>query len=884
VSIGARTALILSKSCVKFRRDSLPIAAIVWLACLACTASFAQMQTKTLLTISSPDGVSGSVFSISATVSSSGVPVTAGTVTFIDTYDHASQTLGTIALQSSSGTPGLAMLRTQLGGAGTHTIAATFNATSTLASSSSSETVLLTVAVGVSATPTDSTGGYLLTGTISGFSSSVVPTGTVSFVDSTAGTTLIAGQSLDLSTLEAPIRTNIFPIPSKLYPLVGLQVGKGMAAPAFGDFNGDGKLDIAVPNDETYAKAGQILLGNGDGTFSPGVSLSSVDPSAVVVGDFNRDGFQDVAIVNTGSIGSVDVYLGKGDGTFQVVKKYAVSYTSDYRFIAIGDFNRDGKQDLVITDHNKGVTVLLGNGDGTFQVSDPIPTGNTIGNLVVGDVNSDGFEDLLVADNGDNHVTLLLGNGDGTFRQGTYPTVPGDQSGTVALGDYNGDGKPDLLVSDQATKSVYLFLGNGDGTFQPPITLTTTGFPYYVTVGDFDHDGNLDILVVDDVEPAGMYMEIWLGHGDGTFDLPSAYATGGISIYAIVGDINGDGMEDVVTSVNGSPLSTEPVGLALTLSTVSISTQPVAVTIHGCGSQMVNATYSGDANYPMSSGPSVSLNTSPLPTSVSLTANPSSSTYGQQVTLTAVVSPFQYGSIVTDGDIVTFMNGTATLQSAPLESGIATISLTSLPLGTNSLTAVFAGDCTFSGSSSSTINFTVISQTPPSDFNFQVTSASTISGVYGSSGQFTFLLSPSPGTTMYPGTVQLSINGSGGPLLAIYTISPTSVAMSGGPTSVLLNVSTRKLAQLETLPGSSGMEKVAFALLLVPVCATRRYSKSRLRLTRWAATVLILSGLTSLCGCGSGYFDHLYPIVVTAASNGVQHSITVDYHILKSPQ
>jgi hypothetical protein len=175
----------------------------------------------------------------------------------------------------------------------------------------------------------------------------------------------------------------------------------------------------------------------------------------------------------------------------------------------------------------------------------------------------------------------------------------------------------------------------------------------------------------------------------------------------------------------------------------------------------------------------------------------------------------------------------------------------------------------------------------PLDFTFQLTSPSTVSGVYGSSGHFTFLLSPLAGTALYPGTVQFILSETG-PIAATYTFSPTSVAANGGPTTVVLTVSTIKLAQLESPFGYGGLSSIGVALFLLPICSRRRFRKSRYHLARWTMIMIVLAGSLAgfafLSGCGSGYFDHVYPIVVTATSNGVQHSITVDYHIEKSSQ
>jgi hypothetical protein len=822
------------------------------------------------------------VFSLSASVTSAGLPLTSGMVTFTDSYGGISETLGTIPVQGTRGTPGLASVKRQLGGVGTHTITATFNATATLKQSTASQTITLTP--GVNAVFSGAAGSYLLTGILSSFNPSVVPTGTFTFTDSSASEVVLPNVPLDPSTLVYPTAQKLFSTPGQFYNIPDMKIGNAEAAPAFGDFNGDGKMDLVVPNNDGHpdGKSGLILLGNGDGTFTQGVALTSLDPSAAVVGDFNGDGLQDVAIVNTGNTGSVDIYLGKGDGTFQPVTKYAQSTSSDYRTIVVGDFNGDGIQDLAITNHSQGVLVLLGNGDGTFQSpTGPYPTGMQIGNMAVGDLNGDHIEDLVVADNGDNKVSILLGVGDGTFVPGTDPMVPGNQSGTVALADMNGDTFLDLVVTDQALQKIFVIPGTGSGTFGPATTyLTGSNFPYFVTTGDFNHDGHPDVLVADNF---GQNLQIFLNNGDGTLQAPSYYATGGTSYYAIVGDVNGDGLDDIVTSVYGG--SKPPSGLSILVSQIGVSTQPTAASIYGCGPQMITGTYSGDSNFGAATSPSISLNPAILATALSLTANPAAAMIGQQVTLTAVLTPSNYGSYTSDGETVTFMNGATSLGTAPLKGGVATLNVTSLPIGAASITAVYAGDCTLGGSSAPATSVTV---TTPTDFNFQISGPSTVSGVYGSSGQFTFLLSPLAGGTLYPGTVQFFVNSSSGPLAATYTLSPTSVAMNGGPTTIVLTVSTRKLAQLDAPFEYGGFASIGFALFLLPICSTRRFRNASQDLARKTMIVIIIAGsfagFASLSGCGSGYFDHVDPIIVIATSNGVQHSVTVNYHIEKSSQ
>ena len=167
----------------------------------------------------------------------------------------------------------------------------------------------------------------------------------------------------------------------------------------------------------------------------------------------------------------------------------------------------------------------------------------------------------------------------------------------------------------------------------------------------------------------------------------------------------------------------------------------------------------------------------------------------------------------------------------------------------------------------------------------QVTSQPSITGIYGDSGKYTLHLAPTGGS--YPGDVQFTIGGNG-PIAAAYAFSPSTVGKDGGPTDITLTVVTRKLAGLETPKGlSSKLSHVAFGLFLLPLLGlrySRRTGKKLGRMLSLALVLLSLGAISSLTGCGAGYFDHVYPITVTATSNGVQHTVTVDFHVPTSPQ
>jgi hypothetical protein len=267
-------------------------------------------------------------------------------------------------------------------------------------------------------------------------------------------------------------------------------------------------------------------------------------PYSVAVGDFNGDGKQD--LVSTSNDNSTTgVLLGKGDGTFATKVDYATG--TGPRSVAVGDFDGDGKQDLVTANGADTVSVLLGNGDGAFATNVDYATGSTPHSVVVGDFNGDDKQDLVTANYGASTVSVLLGNGDGTFRAkvdysaGDYPT-------SVTVADFNGDDKQDLACASFYGTGISVLLGHGDGTFTAKVGYGTSTHPYSVAVGDFNGDGNQDLVTANN---GGNSVSVLLGNGDGTFAVKVDYGTGTHPYSVAVGDFNGDGNQDLVSASDG---------------------------------------------------------------------------------------------------------------------------------------------------------------------------------------------------------------------------------------------------------------------------------------------------------------------------------------------
>lgn len=320
----------------------------------------------------------------------------------------------------------------------------------------------------------------------------------------------------------------------------------GATAVAVGDFNNDGKLDVAWVTSGTL----NTSLGNGDGTFQPPIANSApLSANYLLTGDFNGDGNLDLAL---GNDGGVTVLLGNGKGEFTESSR-TDAFTGGNNGIGVGDFNHDGRLDIYIAGWEAGndeFAILTGNGDGTFgwdccYITGSMPNAGDFGVLsgapAVGDFNRDGYLDLAIGgypNGNDGEIEIFFGNASGGFIQGT--TISGVYAINVATADVNNDGKLDLI-----TDSGCVLLGNGDGTFQPCTALPAIG--EVDGVGDFTGNHILDIASTDTYLPSEVAVS--LGAGDGTFPTYFTFLgpTSGLGAGAI-GDFNNDGKLDVVTS------------------------------------------------------------------------------------------------------------------------------------------------------------------------------------------------------------------------------------------------------------------------------------------------------------------------------------------------
>lgn len=315
------------------------------------------------------------------------------------------------------------------------------------------------------------------------------------------------------------------------YPL-----GTSVSGFATADFNRDGNLDVAA-GVSGGASTVAVLLGDGSGNLSPGVSIGTLPVAQLFTGDFNGDGKADILFVGYAGFGSTafNVYPGNGDGTFQALITTTVPIGGDIS-PTIADYNHDSIPDLAVTFfEDKKISILLGNGDGTFRLVATYATGTYPGHPVAGDFDENGTLDLAVPSG--SGISIYTGNGDGTFKA---PHVRSKLKGALAAADVNQDGKVDLVVSGTPGK---VLLGNGDGTFAPALRLPSDTDT--VRVADVNDDGKPDVM--GSTTFGGL---IYLrGRGNGTFAHGINVPTGSEFTDApVLGDLNGDGRPEAIMS------------------------------------------------------------------------------------------------------------------------------------------------------------------------------------------------------------------------------------------------------------------------------------------------------------------------------------------------
>jgi hypothetical protein len=348
--------------------------------------------------------------------------------------------------------------------------------------------------------------------------------------------------------------------------------------------------------------------------FTPPQNFASGNQSvSVAVGDFNGDGKPDLAVVNLGS-GTVSVLLnttpvGATTPTFAPPQTFTVG--KNPIAVVAADFNGDGKPDLAaINESDSTVSVLLnttpmGATTPTFAAQQTFATGTSPDALAVGDFNGDGKADLAVANFGDNTVSVLLNT---TAMGGTTPTFAAQQTfavgagpETLALGDFNGDGKPDLAVVNYGAGTVSVLLnttpvGATTPTYAPQQTFAVGNHSTRMVVGDVNGDGKPDLAVINfgDNTVSVLLNITAMGATAPAFAAKQTFAVGTMPDALAVGDFNGDGKADLAVANLDGTVSVLLNTTAMGATTPTFATQQTFVSGFFAAAALAVGDFNGD--------------------------------------------------------------------------------------------------------------------------------------------------------------------------------------------------------------------------------------------------------------------------------------------------
>lgn len=498
-------------------------------------------------------------------------------------------------------------------------------------------------------TPNQPTNVYNMTCTITGRTvAGAGPTGNVTFSDVTTGQTL-ATVALPSST-SSPDFMVTGTLPNSPYPT------------ATGDFNGDGIPDLILQGSPL-----QIALGNGDGTFQSPTAINvpgAVSAQAVVAGDFNNDGKLDLAMASDAGL---VILLGNGDGTFQTPILAGSGGTGVASQIVTGHFSESLSLDIAIAG-SSGLGVWLGGGDGTFAFADTLSSSSLPGPIVAGPFTGSGRDDIADI-NELGAIGVWASNPDGTFQSPVSTEPPpgtvsaSDMVGDLVAGYFNNDGHLDLVYGSPsgANDTVALVLGNGDGTFQYGSSYPTTipgdiNAAMTIATGQFSGTVNPAVVALGGpgYTPAASILN---GTGNGTLQaavnvpIPNLSSTTWPIPFAAV-DLNGDGNSDLVLPTPA---------IYSSMSSANAYVANIAVDVGTIADHTVQCSYPGDSSFSSSSAQMLLTYEPAPPPSISLRVG----TYTGPQTVSITDSVSQYGANIyytLDGSTPTT---SSTLYTAP---------------------------------------------------------------------------------------------------------------------------------------------------------------------------------------------------------------------------
>jgi len=333
-------------------------------------------------------------------------------------------------------------------------------------------------------------------------------------------------------------------------PAVDITLNSEPEVTAYGDWDGDGDMDLATTADGPDRV--ELFFNAGDGTFPTRSSInlaSGSSPNGLFAANFDTDNDTDL-VVTLKSLDAVQVLFNQGGGTFSLGANEQVGVEPEY--VVAAHLNGDVFLDIAVTNRaGNSLSILENDGTGDFGAAHFYASGNDSRGLVAADLDEDDDIDIAVAAHGDDQITTWMNDGTGLFTAGQVLSIPSISPEGVDSADLDNDGDNDILTGGEQSGSHFLsiFIQSAPGTFSGPTHYATNGNdPGFVFAGDFDLDADIDAAIVSE---SSNDVAVLTNNGNGTFTNPQNFATDTQPGHVIGVDLDGNNSLDLVTT-NGT--------------------------------------------------------------------------------------------------------------------------------------------------------------------------------------------------------------------------------------------------------------------------------------------------------------------------------------------
>ena len=364
--------------------------------------------------------------------------------------------------------------------------------------------------------------------------------------------------------------------------------GVAAGSTAWADFDNDDDLDFIISGSNLGNRVSKIYRNNGNGSFTEraDIVLTGVSYSSIALGDYNNDNNVDILLTGYDGTSNISkIYKNNGDDSFSLEESAVLTGVSRSS-VAWGDYDLDGYQDILVTGYGNGGAkiskIYKNNGDNTFTEQTDISLPGVIdGSVAWSDYNNDGYPDILLCgESASGRISKIYKNNrDNSFTDQTSISFTGVSYSSCDWGDYDNDGDLDIIIcgSDGTNRKSKIYKNNGNNTFseQSSTTITASSFGS-VKWGDYDNDGDLDILLTGDDSTGEPIAEVYTNNGNGSFSENLRIQLTPVQLSSVAwGDYDNDGDLDLLLTGSNENMSVSKI---YKNNTAVVNTAPTAPT------------------------------------------------------------------------------------------------------------------------------------------------------------------------------------------------------------------------------------------------------------------------------------------------------------------